>query len=253
MTIRVIEDLHPLKVKLENFVGPLDLLLFLAHENEIDPRDIPVSNVVEQYIQLINELKVRKIDIASEFIVLAAQLMLLKVRAIAPLNAPVEEEEEDIDNGEFSVELIKKVLQYRTYKSIAARLEQRMFLFEKMAGRPELRLTDEDADLQEMEVWTLAKAYGKITKGIQPDPRLDIMYQDFPIEDMFRSILAVLQQRPKVRYSELLTTKTRHFVIAVFLASLELAKQQTVDLVQASDESDIIISKLESPPQVPAA
>lgn len=244
MTIRVIEDLHPLKVKLENFVGPLDLLLFLAHENEIDPRDIPVSNVVEQYIQLINELQVRKIDIASEFIVLAAQLMLLKVRAIAPLNAAPEEEADEIDNGEFSVQLIKKVLQYRTYKTIAARLQQRMELFEKMHGRPDLKLTEEDADLQEMEVWTLAKAYAKIMRGIQPDPHLDIIYQDFPIEDILRSILAVLQQKSKVLYSELLTTKTRQFVIAVFLATLELAKQQTVELIQSADDSDIVISRL---------
>lgn len=221
-------ELKDYKVNLDNYYGPLDLLLHLVKETEIDVTRVSLAQVASQYIAFLEELKKLDLELGGEFIAMASQLLLIKSRTLVPPGTAEEEEEEEQDP---SMELIRKLLEYKIYKDRGremGRLEaDRSLRF----GRPAMRFENGPAEepLKEMQVWDLVVSFARIAKSVRLDSSIDILYRSVPIEVFIEKILAALRGRDAVAFRELLEDPhDRGKTIGTFLAILELMKEQRV-------------------------
>jgi segregation and condensation protein A len=172
------------KIQLENFYGPLDLLLHLIRENELDPLRIPISKVTDQYLTYLEMMQKLDINLAGEFLVMASTLMEIKSRTLVPIYAPEAEAEEEQDP---KFELIRRLLEYKRYKDLSAKLRQLMEFQSKTFARSRLgraeelknerteELKDGDTEKQteepevELDIWQLVKSFAKVSREIVLD------------------------------------------------------------------------------------
>ena len=235
----------PYKVQLDNYYGPLDLLLHLVKETEVDITHITLAKACEQYIAFLTAMEKLDIELSSNFLGLASQLLLIKSRSIAPPEtAPIEGEETEEENeDEASLELIKKLLDYKRFKDRARALDLLMNERAARFGRPRLRLEGETEiePLRNLELWDLVLLYSKAAKGIRLDAQLSILYRDVPLEVFIDKILRTLGEKPSTTYRELLGGEAvdRTQRLGMFLGLLQLAKSQKVRLEQDLDFEDI--------------
>lgn len=229
------------KVKLETYYGPLDLLLHLIRESELDILNIPIARVAEQYVKYLEVMEKLDINVAGEFLVMATTLMEIKSRTLAPRQAE-EGEEEDAEDPR--LELIQQLLQYKRYKDFAREFARRVDARERMFGRPRMRIEAREEEEEEVELaaFDLAAAWARISKATRIDGLEKILYDDTPIEKVIEAMYEALQARGELKLSELIGGRKSPFQkVANFLASLELAKQQKVTLEQTADFEDIRI------------
>ena len=249
------------KVQLDNYYGPLDLLLHLVKETEVDITRITLAKACEQYINFLTAMEKLDIDLSGNFLALASQLLLIKSRAIAPPElkpadgeAGADEEEEDVDA---SLELIKKLLDYKRFKDRGRALDLLMTERSLKHGRPRLKIEGETEvePLRNLELWDLVLLYSKAIKGIRLDAQLSILYKDIPLEVFMEKILRTLEAKPVSGYFELLgENPDRTQRMGTFLALLQLAKSQRVRLDQGADLEDIrveIVPESERPEEAP--
>jgi segregation and condensation protein A len=239
-------DTAEYKVQLENYYGPLDLLLHLVKETEVDITRITLARACEQYITFLKTMEKLDIELSGNFLSLASQLLLLKARAVAPPElAPAEGDELDgeEDEGEASLELIRKLLDYKRFKDRARALDVLMTERSRRFGRPHVRLEGETEvePLRNLELWDLVLLYSNAIKGIRLEARLSILYRDIPLEVFIDRILRSLADKTVTSYSELLGTEAadRTLRMGTFLALLQLAKSQKVRVEQEADFADI--------------
>lgn len=234
------------KVQLDNYYGPLDLLLHLVKETEVDITRITLAKACEQYITFLTQMEKLDIDLSGNFLALASQLLLIKSRAIAPPEIkPADGEpgaEEEEDEGDASLELIKKLLDYKRYKDRARALDLMMTERALKFERPRIKLEGETEvePLRNLELWDLVLLYSKAIKGIRLEAQLSILYKDIPLEVFIEKILRTLETKTVSGYFELLgENPDRTARMGTFLALLQLAKSQRVRLEQDVDLSDI--------------
>jgi segregation and condensation protein A len=249
------------KVQLDNYYGPLDLLLHLVKETEVDITRITLAKACEQYIGFLTTMEKLDIELSGNFLALASQLLLIKSRAIAPPEVkPAEGEpglEEEEDEGDASLELIKKLLDYKRYKDRARTLDLMMTERAQKYGRPHIKLEGETEvePLRNLELWDLVLLYSKAIKGIRLEAQLSILYKDIPLEVFIEKILRTLETKAVSGYYELLgENPDRTARMGTFLALLQLAKSQRVRLEQEIDLSDIrveLVPENERPDEAP--
>jgi segregation and condensation protein A len=249
------------KVQLDNYYGPLDLLLHLVKETEVDITRITLSKACEQYIQFLTTMEKLDIELSGNFLALASQLLLIKSRAIAPPEVkPAEGEpgaEEEEDEADASLELIKKLLDYKRFKDRGRALDLLMTERALKHGRPHIKLEGETEvePLRNLELWDLVLLYSKAIKGIRLEAQLSILYKDIPLEVFIEKILATLKDKPVTGYFELLGEQPdRTKRMGTFLALLQLAKSQRIRLEQDADLGDIrveIVPDGERPEEAP--
>jgi segregation and condensation protein A len=233
------------KVNLDNYYGPLDLLLHLVKETEVDITRITLSRACEQYIQFLSTMERMDIDLSGNFLALASQLLLIKSRSIAPPEVLAEgaEGEEEEDDADASLELIKKLLDYKRFKDRARALDQMGAERARRLGRPHIRLEGETEQepLRNLELWDLVLLYSKAMKGVRLDAQLSILYRDVPLEVFIDKILKTLTEKTVTGFFELLgdDASDRTQKMGTFLALLQLAKIQKVRLEQDVDMGDI--------------
>lgn len=248
-TVQVQAQSEP-KLKLENYYGPLDLLLQLVKEDELDILHLKLTEVVEQYVKFLETAKELNMDLAGEFIVLSSQLMLLKSRRLLPAMTPstgVGEEPEE----EISIDLIRKLLEYKRYKDLAQRLSENFDRTSKLHVRPAIRIeiAGEAEELPEVDLWQLVKAFARISQQVRVIGNLSILYQDIPIEELIEGILSKIKDRSVVSFQELVgDPKNRSKVIGNLLAMLELCKRQIIVAKQSKDTGEITIQLREDEP-----
>lgn len=255
------------KVRLENYYGPLDLLLHLIRENEIDIYNIPIAAVAQQYIGFLELMKKLDINLAGEFLVMASSLLEIKSRLLLPKPEELGEEEE-LDPR---MELVKKLLQYRQFKELARRLAVLMELQGRRHTRPETKLpgrprpVDEPAtapdqvsgpggegetvgapaepgDLPELEIgaWDVYRAYETVTRATSLAATTSILYDDLPLEEIVETLLRRLRETGRMMLSQAVgDMRDRGRVVGHFLAALELSKQKHITVSQEADFSDI--------------
>jgi segregation and condensation protein A len=245
------------KVQLDNYYGPLDLLLHLVKETEVDITAIALARACEQYISFLSAMERRDIDLSGNFLTLASQLILIKSRTIAPpeLTPGAEGDEEEEEEGDASLELIKKLLDYKRFKDRARGLDQMMFQRSLKSGRPRIRLEGETEQepLRNLELWDLVLLYSKALKGTRLDAMMSILYRDVPLEIFIDRILNTLSEKKTTSLSELLgESPDRTSILGTFLALLQLAKIQKVTVTQQVEFGDIQVQAVENP-QVDAA
>jgi segregation and condensation protein A len=241
------------KVKLDNYYGPLDLLLHLVKETEVDITAIALARACEQYIAFLSAMERRDIDLSGNFLALASQLLLIKSRSIAPpeLTPGAEGEEDEEEEGDASLELIKKLLDYKRFKDRARNLDLMMIERAQKFGRPRIRLEGETEQepLRNLELWDLVLLYSKALKGTRLDAMMSILYRDVPLEVFIDKILNTLLDRKSTSLRELLgESPDRTSILGTFLALLQLAKIQKVTVEQDTDYGDIRVEAVEAPP-----
>ncbi len=223
-------------IKLDIFEGPLDLLLYLIKKNEIDIYNIPVALITEQYLQYLKMIKSLNLDLAGEYLVMASTLIHIKSKMLLPEPEEPEEEEEDP-----RAELVRQLIEYKTFKEAAAGLLERPMLerdvFTRAAFLPEeLEKAPPDEDeLIEVSIFELIEAFHRIVSRIGAKELMEIDTEKMSVTDIINEILERLSIEKNVTFEQLMgEIKSRRRVIYTFLALLELIKLRMVRAYQAT-------------------
>ncbi|UOQ47538.1 segregation/condensation protein A [Gracilibacillus caseinilyticus] len=236
------------QVKLESFEGPLDLLLHLINKYEIDIYDIPVAEITSQYMVYIHTMQQLELDIASEYLVMAATLLEIKSKLLLP-NPSIEiEEEYEEDPRE---ELMRRLIEYRKYKEAAEHLKDREVEQSQVHTRPPMQFEEEDRQLPEgaANIYDMIEAIGKVLERKKWNRPLEtsVQRQEIPIEQRMEEIMETIDQVNKpISFFELFPSKTRTYIVATFIAILELMKQKRIHCKQEKNLDELIISRYES-------
>ncbi len=234
------------RVQLDVFSGPLDLLLFLIRRDELDIQDIQIARLTEQYVEYVRVLEQIDPNAAGDFLVLAATLLEMKSRALLP-TPPIEALDDETDDPRN--QLVRQLLQYKRFKDAAAALaesaeERRKRFVRRPADLPaELR----GLDLEEIELWDLVRAFGKVMSAIGRGPGShDVRYDERPIEWYTTSLLESLERGASRSFQSLFVeSMTRAEIIGLFLALLELIRQQRLVAEQDRVHGEIYLFLLE--------
>src|SRR5262245_13388683 len=221
-----------LKITLPLYEGPLDLLLDMIRRQKIDIYDIPIAKITEQYLEYLHLMQELNIDVASEFLLIAAQLIYIKSRMLLPPDPDATPEEAEDPRAE----LVRRLLEYEKFKNAAQMLYQREMIENASWSNPG-PLPVEEADLEpEMSVglYDLVLAFREILKRAEEKPTMDVSREEFSIEQMmgflFENIAAA---RGKITLTELLPKiGSRRGLITAFLAMLELTRLHAIYLMQ---------------------
>jgi segregation and condensation protein A len=233
------------KIKLEIFEGPLDLLLYLVKKNHLNIYDIPIAKVTEQYINYIELMRLLDLNIAGEFLVMAATLLHIKSKMLLPAEPSVEQEEEDDPRAE----LVKLLVEYERFKEIAAELKERESSQKQLFKRPKIELP-KPGDTQQQEVYFEASLFDLITafsQALKDVPRelfYEVVKDEFTIEDKTHQILHLLLEEPSVNLNYLFSkAKTKLEIVTTFLAILELIRQKEIIVMQKMMFDEIQITR----------
>jgi segregation and condensation protein A len=225
-------------IKLDIFEGPLDLLLYLIKKNEIDIYNIPIALITEQYLHYLNMIKSLNLDLAGEYLVMAATLIHIKSKMLLPVpEEPSDEESEDDPR----FELIKQLLEYQTFKEAAADLGKRPLLERDVFVRSaplsaEIEKSDtEEEELIEVSIFELIEAFHHIVSRIDNKELLEIDLEKMSITDIINDVMERLTREKNLTFDELIgETRSRRNVIYTFLAILELIRLKMIKAYQTS-------------------
>ena len=243
--------------KLEHFEGPLDLLLHLIEKNKVSIYDIPIVTITEQYLDYVNHMDVRDLDLVSEFLVMAATLLDIKAKMLLP-----REEKEEADDEDPRAELVRRLLEYKMYKYMARELEDmeedaERFLYKKPTIPKEVAEYEPPADLDSLlDGLTLARLQ-EIFESVRKreENRKDPVRSSFgtiqketvSLEEKLSSVLSFARQNRKCSFCQILgDSHNRMEIVVTFLAVLELMKEGKIYLTQESIDDDMHIEALES-------
>ena len=242
-------------ISLPSFEGPLDLLLHLIQKHELDILDIPVSFVTEKYLAYITLMQELSIDVASEYLVMAATLAHIKSKSLLPNEQTADDDllgEEE--GGDPRAELIRRLLEYQKYKQAAADLNERGALgrdvFLRGTETPE---ADGPAPLAPAPLWALLDAFGKVLARAKVDLQHEVSMDRLTITDRMTQLIEKLHGRASCRFEELFDgQRTRFDLIITFLALLEMTRLKMTRLYQADPLSEIFIETSLVAGEVPA-
>ena len=238
------------RVELDAYAGPLDLLLFLIKEAEVDIYDIPISDVTNKYLEHLEAIQKIDLNRAGEFLVVASQLMEIKAKMLIPRETL---DLDDVEDPRSS--LVQELLEYRKFKDASRELGDRLSEENRRFPRPVEAEIDgkppepEEEDLEDLGVFDLLTAFSRIRKEILDIPPPSIIYDDIPIRVHMEQLLEQLSSRPAIGFRDLiLGVADRQAMIGVFLALLELVKMHRIRARQSDDSSDILITLREGGP-----
>ena len=223
------------RVSLDIFEGPLDLLLYLIKKDEVDIYEVSIERITSQYLEYIETFKILNIDLASEFVVMAANLMYIKSRTLLPRHEqpPGEEIEEEDPRWE----LIRQLVEYKKFKDAAGYLEEREAEQQRIfAGvTEESELEEEDAvPLPDVGIFDLIRAFQGILKRFEDEDELNEIVDDrFTTGDKIDYLLRVVERGQSIRFQELFAEASSKIeVVVTFLALLELIRLNEFRVMQ---------------------
>lgn len=231
-----------MKVKLEIFEGPLDLLLYLIKKNHINVYDIPIALVLNQYLEYLEFMKLLDINIASEYLVMAATLIQIKSRTLIPRN---EEEQEAEPEEDPRAELVKKLLEYQKYKDVAQSLKDKESGRLKYLTRPDSLLNYKPDEVYfEASIFDLITAFKAALKDIPREVFFEVIKDEFTVEQKIHDILHLLLTESTIRLDKLFSeTKNKLEIVATFLAILELVRLKEIVFFQEGLFRNIVITR----------
>lgn len=231
-----------MKVKLEVFEGPLDLLLYLIKKEEIDISDIPISKITQQYLEYLEFMKLLDLNIAGEFILMAATLMHIKSKMLLPPDPNEVKEEEELDPR---LELVQKLLEYKKFKEAAGELYGMGLRQKDVFGRSITMDLEEGAKPYfEASLFDLITAFNKIVKGVPKEVFYEVIKDEFTVEGKMHDIFHLLVDRPIALFSDLFKNAKHKFeVVTIFLAVLELIRLKEIIAIQETTFGEIKIER----------
>jgi segregation and condensation protein A len=244
----MLKPLDPFQVKLPDFEGPLDLLLYLIEREELDITRVSLARVTGAYLEYIHVLEQLQVDQVADFLVVAAKLLLIKSEALLP-RPPSTQPSEEEDVGD---DLLKQLLLYKQYKESARHLADReaagLHTYIRVAPPPKI---EAKLDLSNVTVDMLIKAVRNVLEIEPPHPPVGTVVKPFTltIRDQMNLIERILRYRPNISFKRMLRrARDRVEIIVTFLAVLELLRRHKVDVVQEQMFGDILIVPIENPP-----
>jgi segregation and condensation protein A len=238
------DDSNSCLVSTEAFEGPLDLLLHLIKKNEVDIYNIPIAAISRQYLDYLDLMRELNLDVAGEFLVMASTLIQIKSQMLLPLSPDPEAEE---DHGlDPRAELVRRLLEYERYRDASTLLASREILDRDVFARnfpsPELDIATPDDALPEIDLFELVDAFRRILAKAPKDSFHEVGSENISIADRIADILVFLEGKESVDFEELfIGTNTREFIVASFLAILELCKLRMIRLTQFESYGRIVV------------
>jgi len=242
------------EVKLPLFEGPFDLLLFFIERDELDIYDIPISKITNDFLEYIRQMEQLNLEVASEFILVAATLMRIKSKMLLP-RPQLDEQGNEIDPRE---ELVRHLLEYKKYKSVIDsfhKMEEVSLMMEKRGNlMKELKVlaesTNVEAELQDVTIYKLMTVFEKILKRLEAEknkPVHQIIQYPYTVEEQKRYLLDELSKKPRISFTDLLESyPTRIGVIFNFLAILEMLALQLLTIKIGEGFGNFWIAKTET-------
>lgn len=233
------------KVRLEVFEGPLDLLLYLIKRDEVDIYDISIERITQQYLAFMDAFKVLDIDVAGEFVVMAANLIYIKSRNLLPV--AVQPPEEEVEEDDPRWELVRQLVEYKKFKDAAQHLGRREVEQESLFSRlPESADVMTERPLGEVSVFDLINAFNTILKRLNKKEDLrEIFEENYSVSDKIDLVLKMTSSGVPLRFSELFgTAASRSEIVVTFLALLELIRLKQLKVTQDEPFGEIELRRL---------
>ena len=237
-------------IKLKDFEGPLDLLLHLVSKYQMDIYDVPITEVIEQYLAYVSTLQAMRLEVAGEYMVMASQLMLIKSRKLLPKVAEETDLEDDLEQ-----DLLSQIEEYRKFKLLGEQLEAKHQDRAQYYSKAPTELIYEDAELvHDKTTIDLFLAFSNLLSKKKEEfsqNHTTILRDEYKIEDMMVIVREALVEGQQLRLQDLFKeTKDLQEVITLFLAALELIKTQEILLIQKESFGDIYLLKKNEENQV---
>ncbi|QHE52574.1 segregation/condensation protein A [Pontibacillus sp. HMF3514] len=240
-------------VKIDAFEGPLDLLLHLINRYEIDIYDIPVAEITEQYVSYIHTMQQLELDVASEYLVMAATLLAMKSQMLLP-NQDIDLEDEEYEEEDPREELMRRLIEYRKYKEAADGLKERELEANQIYTRPPKSLDEyqgEDKPVTtqgDVTIYDMIGAMQKLFKRKKLEQPLEtrVQRQEIPIQDRMDEILTEIENHKHgISFYNLFPVPTRPHIVVTFIAILELMKSRKILCEQSSHFEELVVYKME--------
>ena len=233
------------KVDLEVFEGPLDLLLYLIKKEEVDIYNIPIERITTQYMEYLNLMRMLDLNIAGEFIVMAATLMMIKSRMLLPVEERPELEEDDEEDPRW--ELVRQLVEYKKFKDAAGDLQDREVYRENIfalgGGAVVVGPDDPGLVLQDVSLFDLIAAFNDVLKSAKPEEIGEIYGDAFTVADKIDAVLHAVREKGELSFRGLFKNgAARGEIICTFLAILELLRLRQVRVTQDEAFSEIIVA-----------
>jgi segregation and condensation protein A len=235
------------KITLEVFEGPLDLLLYLIKKDEVDIYDIPIGRITDQYMEYLNLMKVLDLNIAGDFIVMSATLMLIKSRMLLPVEVRPEMDEEDEEDPRW--DLVRQLVEYKKFKDAADHLEDLEVYQENIFGRESAHVdlgAPPEVDLHDASIFDLISALNDALDRAQEEDLQEIFAEEYTVSQKVTYIVETIKATKRLCITDLfMGMRSRQEIICTFLAVLELIKLNRIAAVQDSHFGNIVVEPLE--------
>jgi len=231
------------RVRLDAFEGPLDLLLHLVKTNEVDIYHLPIAVITDQYLEYLGMFEELDLDIAGEYLVMAATLMYLKSRLLLPVD---EDDDGESEEGDPAADLVRQLAEYQRYRDAADELRDRALLgrdvFRREPSPPE---HDEqgEPEIRSVDLGALLEALRRVLHGAAARRPHELAGEDYRVADCARTMVDVLRARGRIEFAELfMENRSRPFIIATFVGLLEMIKLGVVDIQQTENCGELYLS-----------
>ena len=231
-------------VTIDKFEGPLDLLLHLVKISDIDIFDISIEEITKQYLKYITEMEKLNLNIASEYLVMAAELIEIKSSILLPKNKIENEDEYEEDPRE---KLINKLLDYQKYKEITETFKDlessRKEIYTKSPSDLKDFVTTTPTISDDVSLDDLINAFNNFLSRKQLEKPLNtkITKKEYSVSVRNNEIRSILKQKKKVNFEELFDVMTKEYVVVTFLSILDLARKQEIEIAQENNFNKIIL------------
>ena len=232
------------EIKIDEFEGPLDLLLHLLKTSDMDIFDIEVEKITKQYLDYIEAMEEMNLNIASEYLVMAAELIEMKSATLLP-KPEIEDDEYEEDPREM---LIERLLEYKKYKEVTESFkeleDERKQIYTKVAENLKNYQTEENTPIVDIDLDILMEAFRKFLERKEEEKPLHttVTKKEYSVKERCREIRSLLKTKKKVKFEELFDTLKKDYIVVTFLSILSMCKKQEIEIVQKTNFEDIYLN-----------
>ena len=233
------------KINIDNFEGPLDLLLFFIQRDKLDIYDIPISKITNDFLKYISYLNKMNIDIGADFIYMASLLMNIKSKMLLP--SIISDEDEEIDPRE---DLVLKLIDYKKYKDVSNELSKVMNdynLTHKTTIKDDYKALEDHQELinQKLDLYDIIKTYADLINNIENVTNYELDFEEISVSDQINFVRDILKNKKEITFSNLIKKfNNKIFLIYTFIAILEMIKSREIKIEQKKMFSDIYITNI---------
>lgn len=232
------------EIKIDEFEGPLDLLLHLIKSSDMNIFDIEVEKITKQYLDYIEAMEEMNLNVASEYLVMAAELIEMKSATLLP-KPKIEEDEYEEDPRDA---LIQRLLEYKQYKEVTESFkeleEERKQIYTKVAENLKNYQTDESVSMLDVDLDILMEAFKKFLERKEEEKPLHttVTTKEYSVKERSREIRSLLKSKKKVKFEELFEIRKKDYVVVTFLSILSMCKKQELEITQTGNFDEIYLN-----------